>query len=592
MKKLIQKFDTLRKIFFLLGNKKGLPFLFSLFLISSMLDFVGVGLVGPFVVLIATPEKFYESNIWNYISPYINLSHTKLFLAFGIGLILVFLAKGVAAYIIQIFISKYGFNKQKELTVRLTKIYQKIPYEKYLKYSTSNLINTLSMDIFHFIQCMLVSLYLISGIFIVASLLVLLAMSNFMAMIVAFIFLGGVLYLIDKLTKKKLQDYGKEISTSRESIIKSISHAMIGFKEIRLLNREFYFLNKIEQYAQKFANSSAWANSMNLLPRYAIEFAMVTFVVLLSFIIVLGVGDSSELISTLGIFGVSAMRLIPIASQIGGGISSIKQQKYAINKLYNEINSYSDLQIEKSSLNLEKIHFNNNNCIYEVKNAVYYYPETKAPAINNISLSFKHGESIAFIGKSGSGKTTLINIILGLLKLKSGDVIVDNKSIYSNLQDWQSHIAYIPQNFFLSDDTLKRNIALGVNDEDIDEIALKKAIEMSQLSGLIKNLSDGVETVIGENGIRLSGGQKQRVGIARAFYFKRDILIMDEATSSVDVETEKEIVNAVNSLQGKITLIVVAHRLSTVKNCDYIYEFANGNIVNSGKPEKILANKA
>jgi len=218
----------------------------------------------------------------------------------------------------------------------------------------------------------------------------------------------------------------------------------------------------------------------------------------------------------------------------------------------------------------------------------YRYPEASELSLDQISFKIKKGESIALIGKSGAGKTTLVDVILGLLDLESGDIKVDGVSIYENLRSWQNLVGYIPQSIFLTDDTIERNIAFGVPDDQIDQGRLYKAIAAAQLEELVEQLPDGIKTGVGERGLRLSGGQRQRIGIARALYHEREILVLDEATAALDNETESRVTAAINSLAGTKTLIVIAHRLSTVENCDRIYMLEKGQVVKSGSYQEVV----
>ncbi|MGB5915630.1 MAG: ATP-binding cassette domain-containing protein, partial [Phormidesmis sp.] len=223
-----------------------------------------------------------------------------------------------------------------------------------------------------------------------------------------------------------------------------------------------------------------------------------------------------------------------------------------------------------------------------LKDITFFYPNTKEPAIANISLDIRKGESIALVGKSGSGKTTLVDIILGLLQPSSGDILVDDQSVYTDLRAWQNLLGYIPQSIFLTDETIAQNIAFGIPVDEIDYERVNKAVKAAQLEDLVEHLPDGLETMVGERGMRISGGQRQRVGIARALYYEREILVLDEATSALDSETEKLVSDAINSLAGDKTLIIIAHRVSTIENCDRIYRLEDGRLQQSGTYEEVV----
>jgi ABC-type multidrug transport system fused ATPase/permease subunit len=303
----------------------------------------------------------------------------------------------------------------------------------------------------------------------------------------------------------------------------------------------------------------------------------------------------------LSIFAVASIRIIPTTNQLISALASVRARSYTLDRLYITLKELDettlDLQLNggqkcivKNQANhgysdLEPVTFVNQ---IELNNITYYYPGVNKPSLKNISLSIRKGQSIALIGKSGAGKTTLVDTILGLLHPSEGEISVDDVSVYSNLRSWQKLIGYIPQSIFLLDDSIEKNVAFGVHRDAIDQVRLKKAIRAAQLTDLIETLPDGVKTQVGERGVRLSGGQRQRIGIARALYHQSEILILDEATAALDNETESLITEAIQSLSGTKTLIIIAHRLTTVKQCDVIYEMRQGQIVKFGSYKEVV----
>ncbi|MGH8001479.1 MAG: ABC transporter ATP-binding protein, partial [Brasilonema sp.] len=313
--------------------------------------------------------------------------------------------------------------------------------------------------------------------------------------------------------------------------------------------------------------------------------------------------NPQSLISILSIFAVASIRLMPAASQLMSATGILRNSSYSLNKLYLDLKEIEEIKkidsekyvfflhqsnldvISRKSVQTKNLNFVNEIILNKIN---YCYPNAPENALKNVSLTIKKGQSIALIGKSGAGKTTLVDVLLGLLIPNNGDIRVDGVSIYDNLRSWQNLIGYIPQSIFLMDDTVERNIAFGVPDEQIDSQKLQKAIQAAQLEELISQLPDGIKTAVGERGVRLSGGQRQRIGIARAFYHEREILILDEATSALDNETESLISDAIRSLSGTKTLIIIAHRLSTVEHCDRIYVLEDGRIVKSGSYREVV----
>jgi ABC-type bacteriocin/lantibiotic exporter with double-glycine peptidase domain len=303
----------------------------------------------------------------------------------------------------------------------------------------------------------------------------------------------------------------------------------------------------------------------------------------------------------MAIFGIASIRLIPAVNSLVQAIAQVRNFSYVVDRLYLDLKEIEQQQQEiddsLATSNIKNLASKSSNQSVmpfshklSLQNIIYRYPEVSTNAINNISFDIYKGQSIGLIGKSGSGKTTLVDIILGLLYPKSGDIQVDDVSIYQNLRAWQNLIGYIPQSIFLTDETIEKNIAFGTPDHLIDQAKLEKAIKSAQLEELIQELPQGLKTEVGERGVRLSGGQRQRVGIARALYHEREILVLDEATSALDNETEQLVNESIKSLSGTKTMIIIAHRLSTVEHCDRLYLLGQGKILKSGTYQEVVVN--
>ena len=362
------------------------------------------------------------------------------------------------------------------------------------------------------------------------------------------------------------------MNQAKKTMSRSVVHALGGLNEIRVLGRESFFSDLFKLENAIYTKSSGSYNALKLIPRQLIESMAAIFLIIL-FISASTDNNANELIPTLGIFAAACLRILPLVNNLMGQLNQLHHNKYSVSLLYDEFQKLeqhylhdlhdNDSRLPFSSLALKKISFK--------------YPTLKNLVLDNASLTIKRGEAIGLMGISGSGKTTLVNLILGLLKPDSGSILVDNASFY-DLRAWLNNFAYIPQMSFILNDSLKRNIALGIKDEAIDDKKLQQVIKQAQLSEVVTNLQLGVDTILGEQGIRLSGGQRQRVALARALYFDREIIIMDEATSALDNETEYEVIQAIKELRGLKTLIIIAHRLTTLEYCDLIYKVVDGEI--------------
>lgn len=590
--------EYLHKFFYILGDKrKQLIILVSFFLLSSMFDLFGIGLIGPFIAAVSSPKMLADSSFWAIFKSFFGITEDNNgLIAIGSIIIIVFYIKGFLAYWIRKYIVSFSFRHRSDLMSRLMSVYQSMSYIYHIKRNTASLIQTIvGLTNVYTGEALIPMLKLVSEMIVFGVLMLFLASTDFFSMLILIGLIVVVFLLYDKVVKHRIQLSGKESALASQEIIKGITEGIEGLKEIRVLGREQYFHNKIQDNAINYANAGSRYQGLQVMPRYLMESSMITFVVGLTMITNLMEGGTSNILPMLGMFGVAAIRLVPSTNQMIAGVISMRYSSHAMNKLYDDLKEVDDIMFNAQTKVIQPlkpghdIHKPRSSFRQvELINISYQYPGAEMQAISNLSLSIKYGKSMGLIGKSGSGKTTLVNILLGLLEPQHGSVEVNGEPINNDIQKWLNRVAYIPQSIFLIDDALGRNIALGIPDGEIDDAQLAKAIDMAQLTSVEKQLPDGVDTVIGEKGVILSGGQRQRVALARAFYHRREVIIMDEATAALDNETEQQVVNAINSLRGKKTLIVIAHRISTVKHCDEICRLDAGRIVEKGSFESVV----
>ena len=385
--------------------------------------------------------------------------------------------------------------------------------------------------------------------------------------------------------RNRVAYWGRERQYHDGMIIKHIQQGLGGAKEVKMLGCEETFLTLHDESHRKTAKLLQWQQTLQALPRLWLELIAVAGIVALVLIMILRGGSIQDIIPVLGVFVAAAFRLLPSLSRILTALNSLRFSISVVNVLKEEFS----IQVYEGHLKQKKdLKVGDFQDKIGLRNLVYKYPASSKPALNNVSVNVSCKESVGFIGTSGAGKSTIIDIILGLLTPDSGQVLVDGLDIQQNLREWQNQIGYVPQSVFLTDDTLRKNIAFGLSNTEIDEKAVWDAIKASQLEEFVLNQPDGLETIVGERGVRLSGGQRQRIGIARALYHDPAVLVLDEATSSLDNDTENDIMKTINTLHGNKTLIIVAHRLSTVENCDRIYRLEKGQIVEEGVPSLVL----
>ncbi|MGF1500002.1 MAG: ABC transporter ATP-binding protein [Elainellaceae cyanobacterium] len=592
----------LNKFFYILGDQKAklIP-LFAAILLTSFLEAIGVGLIGPFIALASNPSLIQSNAFLNWAYEVTGFSSINQFLvSIAIVILIVFYVKAFFNFKVREYVVLFSLFHQRKLRLRLLDSYLRLPYSFHLKSNTAFLIQNIVNDADIFCNGTLLQILNSTvSIVMMATLIGLLLITDALSTLAAslIIFLGIALVIR---FRKRLSLWGKTSSQSKAEMIRVINHSLGGLKETRLIGCESYFKQQLSHQSKRYAEACGSAMSFAILPRLLIEALVMTFILGLASVSLLTNRDSDSLIATLGVFGVVAIRLMPVATQITSGFTQLRSSSYVVNKLYfdlKELENFegiapqqlSGYQPELEGDKITTLPFKDKICLSRIS---FKYDGAKELALRGVDLVLHKGQSIALIGKSGAGKTTLVDLVLGLLAPQSGDILVDGKSVYRNLRAWQDLIGYIPQSIFLIDDTLERNVAYGVPDEQIDAERLRQSIEAAQLKELVEHMPEGVKTRIGEQGMCLSGGQRQRVGIARALYHEREILVLDEATSALDNETEHLVTEAIRALSGKKTMIIIAHRLSTVEHCDRIYLMENGQIVKSGTYQEVVLNRS
>lgn len=589
----------INKILYIIADKKQkLILLFFMTLLTSILEVFGVGLLGPFLRLASEPDTVHEIPVLNEIYKQLNLESSQQFIPIlGLGIIIIFCLKSIAYISTNSFLFNFCFNQKKNLVSRLMSAYLNAPYTFFMSKNTGDIIQKITAETTIFAQECLLSILAVSvNLIAITCLFLLLAKTDLMLLtIILGVFL--VIFFISEQLGHKIAEWGKRRAQADQEMIRVINHGLGGLKETRIIGCEPYFEQQMMRQGSKWARAVTLFRSSKMIFPALIQSSLVMVIVAFVCISQLISNQSvQDITSIMAVFAAASLRLIPATNNFIQATGTIRNTSYSVQLIYSDLKELEAVGNKhqpkllaqtpalKSSLS-SILPFKNK---IEIKNIQYQYPGTSENVINNISLTLKKGESIAFIGKSGAGKTTLVDIFLGLLHPQHGDIAVDQVSIYENLRSWQNLIGYIPQSIFLIDDTIERNIAFGVPDEHIDYERLYRAVAAAQLTELIERLPEGVKTHVGERGLRLSGGQRQRIGIARALYHEREILVLDEATSALDNETEYLVSEAIKSLAGTKTMIIIAHRLSTVEHCDRIYQLEKGRIVRSGSFQDVV----
>ncbi|MEY8766342.1 MULTISPECIES: ABC transporter ATP-binding protein [Francisella] len=548
-------------------KKRFFLYLVLLFL-GSMSSILGVGAVIPFVSVLVNPNQFDNIHLLS------GFSHFQIVLISIALLILAFWIKNIIGVALFWFQTKFLNSIVLSIQKKLFKLYISMDYESHLTRSTPTLIrninsetNQLSGGIINPLGILATDLF--SCIFIV----VLLLYINFLFSFFTLLILGVSLFIFMLKIKGILTKYGKQRAEAWKNMTQTTMNGLSGIKEIKLYNKEKVFMNEFNEKAAMLNRASQISQISQILPRFFIEAIAITFI-LITLLIFVALGESiNSIFILLSVFGVAATQLLPALNRIMQAISNIKYSIPALKLIYGELEKYQNYSDGLGNNHQLEIKFEKN---IRFENISYSYPDG-TQALKNISVTIEKGKKTAFIGPSGSGKSTLVDLLMGFYTAQKGNFHIDDKQINST-KVIQRLFAYIPQQIILYDTSIKENIAFGELKSDIDETKVWKCLEMAQLDDFVSNLNKGLDTFVGENGIRLSGGQRQRLGIARALYQNPQILVMDEATSALDTETEKEVTNVIKELKD-ITIITIAHRLSTIEGYDIIYSIDDGLLI-------------
>lgn len=578
----------LNKIKYILDREQKIKLVIMLIviLVGALFELLGVSAIMPLISVATSPESVNEKWYLKLVSDVFGFYEAKQLIVFlALALVIVYIAKN--AYISMMYNLQYRFifNNQRRLAVKMMYSYMHQNYLFHVSRNVAELQRNVTEDVNGFYTVVLNVMQFIAE----ASVCVVLAVFLMRVDVMTTFVVAGIVFvsaiLVGVVFKKTLVKKGKENRTVSISLTKWVLQSFSGIKEIKVMNKEAFFLKNYENTYRRFTVLQRQQSMLTFIPRPVMETVCISSLLLTMAIKIYAFdADLVEFIPALSAFAVAAFRMLPSFNRISGYMSAVMFNRPAIDVLYDDLVEIEklDQKVWKAVPDGKPFHIQTG---ISIKNVSFQYPNAEKPVLEKLDLEIENNTSIALIGASGAGKSTLADVILGVLEPKCGGIYVDGKNIRENMDAWHASIGYIPQAIYLMDDTIRANIAFGVEKDEMDETMLWKALREAQLEEFVRKLPDGLDTMIGDRGVKLSGGQRQRIGIARALYGNPQVLILDEATSALDNDTEKEVMNAIDSLHGTRTLIVIAHRLTTIQKCDKIYEVGNGNVTLRSKAE-------
>lgn len=552
---------------------------FVLGLIGTGLDFFGVSMILPVVNLMVTPERILGSRWYQYLDGIFHFpSLQSAMLALIIAVIVLYVVKNLYSIFLGVFQSAYIAKNRFDTSARLLNCYMHKPYTFHLQHNTSEVIRSINTDTNNAFTVVFSLISLISSVLLTLLLVVYLFRVDAvftLAVVVGLAICSAVYFL---LVRRGIQTTGQEARHLVMVMYKAVLQAIGGIKAVKIMGREQYFVDTYRENSDAVIRNGIKSQLFAGIPNRLIEMLCVSGLLGVVAVRVARGTDLAALVPGLSAFAVAAIKLMPNASSINSAINSITFNMPALDAICETIDEHFinvNAQLEGFS---RPEHVARSSQDITVENVWFTYPNMPDPVLTGVNLTIPHGTSVGIVGVTGAGKTTLVDIILGLLEPQQGTVRYGGQDIREDYSAWQSRIGYIPQDIYLTDESIRANVALGMFQQDVDDDRVWDCLEKAQLADFVRGLKDGLDTRVGERGVRLSGGQRQRIGIARALYNDPDVLFFDEATSSLDNATEKAVMASINQISKERTTIIIAHRLTTIEQCDRIYKVEDGTL--------------
>ena len=578
----------LKKINYVLDRKQkiNLGILLIIIFIGAFVELLGVSAVMPLINVAMQPETIHEKWYFILISKYTGITDANQMVLFlAVLLIIIYILKNIYVMAMYSLQYRFVFNNQQRLSVRMMKSYMQQDYLFHVSKNVAEFQRNITSDVNGFFTVALNVLQFLAEFSVSTVLVIFLLIQDWVSTIAVaallFLFMG----IFTIFFKKVLVKIGEESRKANVLVTKWLFQAFSGIKEIKVANKESFFITNYDKNYKDCARVQRQQSILTYLPKPVMETVCICSL-MLAMIIKIAVmkSDIVSFVTTLSVFAVAAFRMLPSFNKITGYISSMMFNKPAIDSVYKDLKEIEQFMGQKIVRHEDTISITLNKSI-QFNDVSFHYSESDKWILKDANLEIQKNTSVALIGASGAGKTTAADLILGILEPQEGTVTIDGVDIKKCMKSWHQDIGYIPQVIYLMDDNIRANVAFGIPEEEIDDAAIEKALREAQLDQFVHALPDGLDTMIGDRGVKLSGGQRQRIGIARALYRNPNVLVLDEATSALDSDTEREVMEAIDGLHGTRTLIVIAHRLSTLRKCDKIYEVGNGRFTERNKVE-------
>lgn len=571
----------MHKINFIFNKKQKIRLiqLTVIIVIGAFFELLGVSAILPFINVVLDPDSISKISYLNFLYASLKFDSINNFMVFlGVCLIIVYIIKNV--YVALMYDAQYRFTyrNQCRISSKLLNAYLQESYLFHVEHNSAELLRNVNTDVSIFFLVVLGMLQLFTEISVCMVLVIFLLFMDVWVTIGVSVLLGIFALGFMKLFRVRLKEMGLKSRNHQAEMNKWMLQAMGGIKEIKVMDSESFFGKQYEKSYYLYSESQRKYSLLGILPRPVLEMFCVTGLLTVVIIRLLCGVKLNNFIPTLSVFAIAAFRMLPSFNRITNNMNTVMFNRTAVDRIYSDLKQAERHVDEKKLKDEVEIDFQKE---ISVEDLVFSYPETENPVLNRINLKIPKNRFVAFIGPSGAGKTTLADLILGVLEPQEGKVSVDGKDIRSGMTSWHRKLGYIPQSIYIMDDTLRNNVAFGIPEEEIDDVKVWKALEEAQMKEFVETLENGLDTNIGEGGMRLSGGQRQRIGIARVLYNDPQILILDEATSALDMETESAVMGAIESFNGNKTLIIIAHRLSTVEDCDIVYKVEDQKVYQS-----------